>query len=30
MKIWLPIIGEAIAWEPREHPQWSESTQFRS
>lgn len=22
-KIWLPIIGEAIAGEPREHPRWS-------
>ena len=22
-KIWLPMIGEAIAGEPREHPRWS-------
>jgi hypothetical protein len=22
-KVWLPIIGEAIAGEPREHPRWN-------
>jgi hypothetical protein len=22
-KVWLPMIGEAIAGEPREHPRWS-------